>query len=188
DEVLTVLRKNQTWQIPTLALISGFVERPFLSEDWQKSIDLLPDSIADNWKKGIKTLSEQEIPENTKKYAEWALSMTKKVHDMDIGIMAGTDCPIFYLTPGRSLHQELAIFSKAGLDPLEVLKTATLRPAQYFGLESELGLIKEGYIADLVLLNKNPLDDIQNTLEIDAVIKSGKYHDRSFLMQQLIGQ
>ncbi|MBT8221318.1 MAG: amidohydrolase family protein, partial [Bacteroidia bacterium] len=42
DEVLTVLRKNQTWQIPTLALISGFVERPFLSEDWQKSIDLLP--------------------------------------------------------------------------------------------------------------------------------------------------
>ena len=95
--------------------------------------------------------------------------------------MAGTDCPIYFLTPGLSLHTELEMMSKAGMSPTEVLKAATLNPARYFDMEEELGLIKEGYIADLLILDANPLENISNTQKINTVIKSGKSYDRATL-------
>ena len=116
---------------------------------------------------------------------DWAFSMTKQIHDAGIGIMAGTDCPIFFLTPGRSLHQELAMLVEAGLSPLEAIETATVRPAEYFNLQDNLGLVKEGYLADLVLLDANPLEDINNTLKINAVIKAGKYYLQTDLLSKL---
>ena len=95
--------------------------------------------------------------------------------------MAGTDCPIFFLTPGRSLHEELSVLVKAGLSPLEAIKSATLNPARYFGMEDELGSIKENMWADLLILNKNPLEDINNSLSIESVIREGKLYDRNAL-------
>jgi len=114
--------------------------------------------------------------------------MTKRVHDKNIKIMAGTDTPIYFLTPGRSLHEELAVLVEAGLTPLEAIKTATKNPAEYFNLENELGNIDKNYWADLVILDANPLEDINNTRKINAVIKQGKYFDRAhldFLLEQL---
>ncbi len=64
---------------------------------------------------------------------------------------------------------------------MEVLKTATLNPAKYFGLENELGTINEGMWADLLILNANPLKDINNTLKINTVIKQGKHYNRKDL-------
>ena len=98
-----------------------------------------------------------------------------------VEIMAGTDCPIFYLTPGYSLHEELALLVKAGMTPLEAIGAATVKPAAYFKLEKELGLIQAGMFADLVVLDANPLEDIRNTLKIDAVVRDGKFHDRAAL-------
>ena len=95
--------------------------------------------------------------------------------------MAGTDCPIFFLTPGRSLHEELAVLVEAGLSPLEALRTATLNPARYFGMEGELGSLKEGMWADLLILNANPLENIAHTTDINAVVKQGTLYDRAKL-------
>ena len=99
--------------------------------------------------------------------------------------MAGTDCPIFYLTPGYSLHEELALLVKGGLTPLETIEAATLKPAQYFSMDKELGLVQEGMLADLLLLDANPLENIRNTKKINAVIRDGKLHDRAALDQLL---
>jgi len=107
--------------------------------------------------------------------------MTKRVHEKRIKIMAGTDTPIFFLTPGLSLHEELAVLVEAGLSPLEALKSATTNPAAYFNLEKELGKIAINNWADLVILDANPLEDINNTKEINAVIKQGNYFDRTQL-------
>ncbi len=74
---------------------------------------------------------------------------------------------------------------KAGLRPLEALETATLRPAIYFEMENDLGLISEGMLADLVLLDANPLDDIGNTRKINSVIKQGKLYSRKDLDKML---
>ena len=181
DEVLEVLKKNDTWQIPTLTLNTAFARRPFAAKDWQKSFSYLPKNIQEQWLDYINNLVKKEVVPFDKEYAKWMFDMTKRVHHKGIKIMAGTDTPIFFLTPGLSLHEELAVLVEAGLSPLEALKSATTNPAAYFNLENELGKIAINNWADLVILDANPLEDIKNTKQINAVIKQGKYFNRELL-------
>ena len=181
NEVLAVLAKNQTWQIPTLALGTFLTNRHFENQDWQESITFLPEAIEQKWKKGAETIAEMPIAPFRVQYSDWSMNMVKKIHETKIEIMAGTDCPIALLTPGQSLHEELAKLVEAGLTPLEAIKTATINPAKYFNLENELGIVKEGMWADLVLLDANPIENIANTKSINAVVKNGKYFDKNEL-------
>lgn len=187
EEVLGVLARNETWQIPTLALNTGAVVRHYADPEWMETFRYLPDSIAQDWKASIEEIESTEVSPFRELHSEWMLDMVGNIHQAGIGIMAGTDTPIAFLTPGRSLHQELVLLVRAGLSPLEALKTATINPAKYFNLENELGSIRENMWADLVILDANPLENIQNTLRINAVIKQGKYHDRNSLNQRLEG-
>lgn len=186
-EVLKVLAKNQTWQIPTLALSTGRTRRYFDRADWQENFKYLPESIEQTWKKNISAFSKIEVSEFNIEYSNWLINMTGNIHNSGIEIMAGTDTPIFFLTPGLSLHEELVMLVEAGLSPIEALKTATINPAKYFNLENELGVIKEGNWADLVILDANPLENINNTKLINAVIKQGKYFNRNKLDKILDG-
>jgi imidazolonepropionase-like amidohydrolase len=170
QNVLDALSKNDTWQIATLALVEDIRKRPY--EDF----DALPREFAQDWLEKYEQYSKLPPQAERQAYSIWHFSMIKKIHENNIEIMAGTDTPIGLLVPGRSLHDELRILVEAGLSPLEALKTATYNPAKYFNMENELGSIQEGMIADLVVLNKNPLVNITNTLEIDLVIKSGSIY------------
>ncbi len=185
QEVLAVLKKNDTWQIPTLALNTFFTARYFGRKDHQESYKLVPDSIGQYWKQRSEALTKIEASDFRKTYDAWNYKMVGKIHEAGIDIMAGTDTPIAFLTPGFSLHEELTVLVKAGLSPLEALKTATLNPAKYFNLEKELGSIKEAMWADLIILDANPLDDIKNTRKINTVIKQGEVYTRKKLDDML---
>ncbi len=76
---------------------------------------------------------------------------------------------------------------RAGLTPAEALRAATVSPAAYFGLSDEVGRIREGAAADLVLLDGNPLEEISNTTRIHAVIRDGAYYSREDLDGLLSG-
>src|SRR5215212_10618648 len=91
-----------------------------------------------------------------------------------VALMAGTDVGLPYLFPGFSLHDELALLVEAGLTPLEALQAATRNPAQAVGLGDELGTIEVGKLADLVLLDADPLAAITNTTRIAAVVANGR--------------
>ena len=95
--------------------------------------------------------------------------------------MAGTDTPIGFLIPGLSLHQELEDLHNSGLSALETIQTATINLAKYFNIQDSLGRIKSGFIADLLVLDKNPLEDISNTKSIWALIKDRHYMNRAHL-------
>jgi imidazolonepropionase-like amidohydrolase len=88
-------------------------------------------------------------------------------------MLAASDALVFYVVPGFSLHDELELFVRAGLTPMEALQTATRNPAIYLGLIDTLGTVEEGKKADLVLLEANPLENISNTKRITAVIVNG---------------
>lgn len=178
NEVLAILAKNRTWQIPTLALGTFLTNRHFEKPEWQESITFLPEAIKQEWVKSAASVKQMPVTPFRTQYSDWSVNMVGKIHRAKIGIMAGTDSPIALLTPGYSLHEELAMLVKAGLTPLEAIKTATLNPAIYFNLQNELGAIEEGMWADLVLLDANPLENIANTKSINAVIKHGNYFDR----------
>jgi len=162
-KVLAVLAKNQTWQIPTMALNTIFVDKPFMQAHWQESFTYMPDSTADKWNEIIAEVMTGDVSPFRQQYAQWMKDMIKNVHKAGIGIMAGTDTPIGFLTPGFSLHEELVVLVSCGIPPLEALKMATINPAKYFNMADELGSIKENFWADLLILNANPLDDINNT-------------------------
>ncbi|MDW3192664.1 MAG: amidohydrolase family protein [Cytophagales bacterium] len=186
NEVLGVLATNETWQIPTLTLATNVTERPFAEVQYQESFKYLPENVENQWKQNIEDFVNTRQPtEFQLEYTTWFRNMVGKVHVAGIDIMAGTDCPIFFLTPGRSLHQELVVLVNAGLSPLDALKTATYNPARYFNMENELGTIKENHWADLLILDANPLENIDHTRQINAVIKQGNYMDRARLDEML---
>jgi len=80
-----------------------------------------------------------------------------------------------------ALHEELALLVKSGLTPLDALRAATLNPAKFFGGTDSLGTVAQGKLADLVLLDADPLADITNTRKIRAVVANGRYYDRAAL-------
>ena len=113
------------------------------------------------------------------------LQMTKRLYDHGVRIMSGTDIPNFGLIPGISLHHELELLVKAGIDPLNVIKIATSNGALALGIYDMVGTIQDGKQADMVILTANPLDDISNTRKIYAVIDDGRFvKDRESLLKQ----
>ncbi len=119
---------------------------------------------------------------------EWTVTLDrmaahlKKFHDLGGVIVAGTDTGNPYRFAGFALHEELAFYvEKVGLTPREALATATLNAARLVGDEDKWGAIREGLAADLLILEKSPLDDINNTLTIADVVKGGRVVDRAAL-------
>jgi imidazolonepropionase-like amidohydrolase len=113
------------------------------------------------------------------------LEVARHLRQNHVPILAGTDWSSFLeekgASPGGSLHDELRLLVEAGFTPQEVLRAATLSPAVFLGLSDSLGTVEAGKIADLVLLEANPLLDIHNTNRIVAVISKGRVLDRKAL-------
>lgn len=100
-----------------------------------------------------------------------------------IRLIAGSDAAALntYVYPAESLIKELEIFQEAGLTPLQILQSATIAGAQYFGVLTQTSTIEPGKRADLVLLNENPLKDIKAIRSVNGVIKNGTYFNRAQL-------
>jgi imidazolonepropionase-like amidohydrolase len=182
DEVLKALAAKDVWQIPTLTIVvGGFRGEP----EWRETFKYLPEPVHRRW--AGNTVRRAASPRRSTRsgYAQWAVDMVRRMSDLRIGIMAGTDCPIARLTPGYSLHEELKLLAECGLTPMQILEAATLKPAQYFKMERRIGAIREHMLADLVLLDANPLQDIGNTSKINAVVRDGRLHDRRALDRML---
>ncbi|MBL8234060.1 MAG: amidohydrolase family protein [Bryobacterales bacterium] len=103
-----------------------------------------------------------------------AIQVVREMHAAGVPLLAGTDAGSNGVVPGESLHQELELLVSAGLTPMEALQAATSKPAQFLGLSKQLGTVQKGRLADLVLLDANPLEDIRNTRRIAAVISRGR--------------
>ncbi|HJU74255.1 MAG TPA: amidohydrolase family protein [Gemmatimonadaceae bacterium] len=101
------------------------------------------------------------------------------MHRAGIAMLTGSDSPGAPSPPGVSLHDELELFVQAGLTPLAALRSATVEPARYFMATDSLGRIAAGHVADMVLLDGDPIADIRNTRRIHAVLADGRVYDAS---------
>jgi imidazolonepropionase-like amidohydrolase len=91
--------------------------------------------------------------------------------------MPGTDAPLRNSPPGFGLHEELAWFVRAGVRPIDAIRAATIEPARFLGMADSLGTLEGGKLADLVLLEADPLDDIGNLRRVVAVMANGRLFD-----------
>ncbi|MEQ9463427.1 MAG: amidohydrolase family protein [Haliea sp.] len=109
------------------------------------------------------------------------------LHQEGVLILAGVDAPNPAMFQGYSLHDELRhMVERAGMSNYEALKTATVNPAIYWGIEGQRGVIAPGAEADMILLEKNPLEDISNTKTIRGVMADGRWLDRAHLDKLLV--
>ncbi|HTV97889.1 MAG TPA: amidohydrolase family protein [Steroidobacteraceae bacterium] len=190
--LIALMAKNQTWQVPTLAWERG----QWLIDDIDLSHDPLIKYAPAAWKDRtwpmftrdiLKDMDTDPLPVR-KKFVQMELDMTLAMFRAGVPFLAGTDTAAgVHIFPGFSLHQELALFVKAGLTPLQALQTATLNPAKFLNRLGDLGTVERGKLADLVLLDADPLEDIDNANKIRAVVLAGRYLDRAALDRMLKG-
>jgi imidazolonepropionase-like amidohydrolase len=173
--------RNGTWQVPTLVeeqsfalLISGGLMD-------QRGMNFIPPAMQKPWDlANILTPLSAEDRQDLVKIVPMMLDVVGRMHRAGVRILAGSDAP-WLVVPGFSLHDELVLLVKAGLTPADALRAATLDTAQFLGLQDLLGTVETGKLADLVLLDANPLEDIRNTQKINGVFIRGRYFDRQAL-------
>ena len=168
-----------TVQVPTLRLNSMGIVAPFDRDGWAEALGRLPAEAAEPWREAAAEATDGPIRDAT--HGQWSLEMTAMLHEAGVPFGAGTDTPIGYAIPGYSLHSELEMLVRAGLDPADALQAATVVPAEFFGLQGEMGTVEAGRVADLVLIGGNPLEDISNTRRVEAVVLGGVLLDRARL-------
>jgi imidazolonepropionase-like amidohydrolase len=116
----------------------------------------------------------KDDPQNQHLWSK-VLQLTKILYDHGVTIMSGTDIPNFGLIPGISLHHELELLVKAGINPLNVIKIATSNGAEALGILDDVGTIESGKQADMIILNANPIINIRNIGAIEGIIEDGQF-------------
>ena len=180
--------KNRTWQVPTLVIYHKLIlkEAELLSDDRLKYI---PASKREEWKSFF-DLMKNRTPEQAdygNRLWQTNLNLVGAMRRAGVEFMAGTDMGIAvsYIYAGFSLHDELALLVQAGFTPMEALQAGTRNASRFAEKLDSIGTIEQGKIADLVLLDANPLENITNTQKIDAVILDGKLISKESLQQML---
>jgi imidazolonepropionase-like amidohydrolase len=178
--------KNGTWEVPTFPLFlrrSG--DAALLERDAR--LEYIPTLEREIWKRYSTArqswTSQQSAAAQNEQ--ERALQVVRTMHSAGVEFMAGTDVGNEYIYAGFSLHDDLVMFVRAGFTPMEALQTATRNPAKFLGLLDSLGTIEKGKFADLILLEANPLEDINSTRRINAVVVNGRYLPKETLQKML---
>jgi imidazolonepropionase-like amidohydrolase len=141
--------------------------------------------LASDWAEQVEEKKGEEAARAIETFVKAAPALFRDLHDMHaagVEFLAGTDAAVAFIYPGFSLHGELeSLVRNVGLTPADALRAAIINPARFFGLEHELGSIRAGFRADLVLLEANPLEDIRRTTRIAGVMRDGHWYDRRAL-------
>lgn len=169
--------KNGTWYCPTLTEVRS-VAFNFRNDPRLK---YMPKYIRDRWQPENNPFRANRTPEDyvmlKRKYKK-RMEAIQIIRSAGVNFLAGTDMIVAFCFPGFSLHDELALLVEAGFTPMEALQAATLNPAIFMGMDQSLGTVERGKIADLILLDANPLEDIGNTKRIAAVILGGELFEK----------
>ena len=185
--LISAFKRNRTWLCPTLIMRSNYavLDESGLAND--PRLKYVKPSWRNRWLKMTKAAANTPLAEwsNRRETIRKEKLLVGKMNRAGIGILAGTDDGNPYSLVGFGLHDELVMLVESGLTSLEALRAATINPAKFFNQLNSRGTIEKGKIADLVLLEANPLDDIRNIRQIDAVVVNGKYFPREALNQIL---
>ncbi len=178
DSLAISLAKSNTWITPTLISYQNICNSNDSTLINSLKLEYVPKYLQQIWDSLKPKLEDLE---SFRREFQLEQSLLGELEKAGVKIIAGTDTPASYCIPGFSLHKELQIMVEGGMSPASTLKAATLNPAIFMEKEEELGSVENGKLASLVLLDKNPLEDIQNTQSISAVFLRGEYLDRNAL-------
>ena len=174
--VARALAEAGQWQVPTLSNERGWFFGPAPGWDRDPQLIALPPSERAVWERSAEGGGETYVGDSLSLRRGWdaTLRVVGVLGRERAGVLVGTDYGNPFVFPGASVHDEMALLVEAGLTPLQALRGATINPALAFGLADSLGTVEAGKLADLVLLDADPLDRISNTRMIRAVVLGGR--------------
>ncbi len=174
---LARLAANHTWITPTLIVQTEIVRPGFVPND--SLLHYFGDSLQALWRLVMPPAppATAAVTDAGARLFAKRLTLVKAMYDARVPLLVGTDAPLRASPPGFAVHDELALLVESGLPPLEALRAATSNPAQYLAATDSLGTVAVGRVADLVVLDANPLTNIANTRRIAAVVASGRLYD-----------
>ena len=186
-EFLRLAVENDVAFTPTLSIIQlgwYFAAHPELLEDPDLRASIRPDAL-ERWDNSASRAEVADAPNFKDRQAAFRQlqDFLKTIHDAGVQVAMGTDAGTTNVPFGWSMHRALGIYVEAGLTPMEAIIAATATGAAQMPPvgEADFGTLEAGKIADLIVLDADPLEDIRNTQKIDRVMRLGEWVDRSRL-------
>ncbi|MFH5831018.1 amidohydrolase family protein [Halalkalibaculum sp. DA3122] len=177
-EVAQMTAEGGTWNVPTQALLEHVLGLESAEEFARRpEFQYMPDETVSEWISSKQSITGNEAysEELATEYLQLRRDIIKALHDEGANLLLGSDAPQIFNVPGFSMHHELRYIVEAGLTPYQALETGTYNTAQYLQDLENTGTIEEGKMADLVLLESNPLEDISNSETIAGVMYRGNW-------------
>lgn len=186
--LMDALKKKNVWVVPTQALAERWMSpapvEQFLNAPEMKYMEA---ETRKKWAESKRTFIEN--PKYNQQLANGYIKLRQKLikacNDEGVGLLLGCDAPQVFNVPGFSTHHELQYLVDAGLTPYEALRTGTVNVAEYLNRRGDSGDIKTGSLANLILLNGNPLQDISQTKNINGVLVGGRFLPKGYIDKEL---
>ena len=178
DGLVNLSKEHEVWIVPTQSLYERwFAPTPVDEVLSEPEMQYMAKSTLENWK----SVRERYTGDGSFDQAQWQKfneirrELIAKLTREGQGVLLGSDAPQVFNVPGFSIHHEIDGMQGAGLSNLEILKSGTINPALFFDALDEFGLVKEGLSADLILLNENPLEDLDALKNLFGVMVKGQW-------------
>jgi len=173
EQLAESIGASRLWFDPTLVAFRP----PDDSVSQDTDFDRLPPSVPRFWRSLF-------WPMETDSEFATMKGFVRRVHRQGGRLLVGTDSPVKYVAPGYAVHHEMLLLAECGLTPVEVLLAATRNAAEALRKQADLGTVEVGKLADLVLVNGNPLKDLRATRSVRWVVLNGRLYDPKRLLEQ----
>lgn len=186
EEVAELSLQSGVWVVPTMALWETIIG----SADYEQmeqfdELKYMPPVVLDQWRNSVETIRSNSNMETAGVHAENRLKLLKALSDAGVPILMGTDAPQLYSVPGFSIHRELPFMSRAGMSTYEILKSGTLAVGEYFSDVDRFGTVAADQRADLLLVDRNPLENLEHLQQLSGVMVGGKWLPKSEIDRRL---
>ncbi len=181
-------KKAGVWIVPTQGLLEIFMS-PATPDQMRASpgVEYIPTQIVDGWVKQRQSFTTQPgfSKETNERFMAERRKLLKALHDAGVDIAMGSDAIQTFSVPGFSIHNEMGAMVRSGLTPYQVYVTGSRNVARFFNREKEAGGVEVGKIADLVLVDANPLTDVANFARQTGTMVRGRWYPRAELLAKI---
>ncbi|HEV7330983.1 MAG TPA: amidohydrolase family protein [Flavisolibacter sp.] len=186
--LITALKQNNIWVVPTQALAERWMSPVRTAEAMRAEPEMkyMPASTLNNWVTSKNNMAKNPAynADAVNRFIDLRRKLIRECNKNGVGLLLGCDAPQVFNVPGISTHHELQYLVDAGLSPYDALRTGTVNVGRFFN-RPDMGVVKAGAVADLVLLKANPLENIANTKLIAGVMIGGRYLPETEIASEL---
>lgn len=178
-------RRAGVWNVPTQSLMENVLGTRSVDElDARPEMRYISPATRARWRESVEASRKQVENLDTGKYLHIRRALIRELQQAGAGLLLGSDAPQVMNVPGFSIHEELDYMVAAGLTPFDALSSGTRNVAAFFGRRDE-GQVSVGFVANLVLLAGNPLQDINATRQVLGVMRAGRWYDAAWIQSTL---